>query len=131
MLKKKITYTDYDGNTLSEDFFFHLNKAELTMLEMSEVGGLEEKMKRIIKARDGAAIMDVVRDLIKRSYGEKSPDGRRFVKSEAMFEAFEQSEAYSELFMELCTSADAMSDFVKGILPSDLAKATEQAQLPE
>ena len=134
MLKKTITYTDYDGNPRTEEHFFNLNKSELTMLEMSEQGGFEKRMRRIIQAQDAPAIMDTFRDIIKRSYGQKSPDGRRFIKSEALVEEFEQTEAYSELFMELCTDANAASDFIKGIMPQDIvamAEKSERDKLPE
>lgn len=127
MLKKTIKYVDYDNNEREEDFYFNLSQAELTTMQMSEVGGLEKKLDNIIKAQDAPRIMEMFRDIIRRSYGVKSPDGRRFIKSDALSDEFEQTEAYSILFMELCTDADAAASFVQGILPKDLADEVKKA----
>lgn len=124
-------YTDFEGNERVEDFFFHLSQAELTMMQMSEVGGLEKKLERIIKAQDAPKIMETFRDIIRRSYGVKSPDGRRFIKSDALSDEFEQTEAYSDLFMMLCTNADEAGKFVKGILPKKIADEVEKAEKAE
>lgn len=126
MLKKTIKFVDYDGNEREEDFFFNLTQAELTTMQMSEVGGLEKKLENIIKAQDAPRIMEMFRDIIRRSYGVKSPDGRRFIKSAEISDEFEQTEAYSILFMELCTDAEAASAFVNGILPKNLAEEVKK-----
>ena len=118
MLIKNITYTDYDGNERNETFYFNLSKAELMELEMSIDGGWAERIQQIVNAKDVPTLSKIFKDLILRSYGEKSPDGKRFVKSAALSEAFTQTEAYSELFMELITDPDAASDFMNGILPA-------------
>lgn len=118
MLIKNITYTDYDGNERNETFYFNLSKAELMELEMSIDGGWAERIQQIINAKDVPTLSKIFKDLILRSYGEKSPDGKRFVKSSALSEAFTQTEAYSELFMELITDPNAASDFMNGILPA-------------
>lgn len=121
MLKKPITYTDYDGNSRTEDFYFNLTKAELTMMDLSAEGGLEKKISKMVQQQKAPLIMKTFEDIILKSYGEKSDDGRRFIKSQELSEAFKQTEAYSELFMELLTDADAAAAFVNGILPKDLA----------
>lgn len=126
MLKKTITYTDFDGNERTEDFYFNLTKAELTMLTLSHAGGLEKHLDKIIKAKDQPSIMKNFREIIKLSYGEKSDDGRRFVKSEEIYQNFEQTEAYSILFMELCTDSKAAGEFVNAILPKDLVDEVEK-----
>lgn len=118
MLKKTITYTDYNGNSRTEDFYFNLSKAEIAGMELSATGGLEKTLTNMVENQDGKQIMETIRDLILNSYGEKSVDGRRFVKSKEMSEAFAQTEAYSELFMELVLDADKSAAFVKGIIPS-------------
>lgn len=118
MLIKNITYTDYDGNERNETFYFNLSKAELMELEMSIDGGWAERIQQIVNAKDVPTLSKIFKDLILRSYGEKSPDGKRFVKSSALSEAFTQTEAYSELFMELITDPNAASDFMNGILPA-------------
>lgn len=117
MLKKTITYTDYNGAERTEDFFFNLTKAEIMEMEMSTSGGLAEMIKKIVAAQDAPAIIKVFKDLVLKAYGEKSPDGKRFIKSEEIATAFSQTEAYSQLFMELATDANAAADFVNGIIP--------------
>ncbi len=122
MLKKVITYTDFNGNERTEPHYFHLSKSELMRKEMSVSGGLTEKIKRISEKMDAPLIMEVFEDLIYSSYGEKSDDGRRFVKSKELTEAFVQSVAYDALYIELITDADAAAAFFKGIIPDDLSK---------
>lgn len=122
MLKKTITYTDYSGNERTEDFYFNLSKAEVMEMEMSTSGGLAQMIQRIVAAQDAPAIIDIFKKLILKAYGEKSPDGKRFVKSEELSTAFSQTEAYSQLFMELATNADEAAKFVNGIVPAEAAK---------
>ena len=120
MLKKTITYTDYNGVEHTEDFYFNLTKAEVMEMELSTVGGYTETLNEIIKANDVPTLVKLFKGLILKSYGEKSRDGKRFIKSEELTSAFTQTEAYSNLFIELSTDADAASAFVKGILPQNL-----------
>lgn len=135
MLKKTITYEDFNGETISEDFFFHLSKAELVELELSHEGGLSEALQKIVDAEDGKAIVAEFKNIILGSYGQKSIDGKRFVKNQALREEFESTEAYSTLFMELVTDADAASEFINGVIPQGLAdeaaKVTSLAPVPE
>lgn len=130
MLKKPITYTDYNGVEKTEDFYFNLSQAEIMEMEMSTAGGLAEMIQRIVAAQDAPAIIKIFKDLILKAYGEKSPDGKRFIKSEELATAFSQTEAYSNLFMELATDADAAADFVNKIIPatkeSSYKKITKQ-----
>ena len=120
MLKKTITYTDYNGSERTEDFYFNLSKAEIMEMEMTTSGGLAEMITKIVAAQDAPAIIKIFKELVLKAYGEKSPDGKRFVKSDEIAEAFSQTEAYSILFMELATDADAASKFVNGIMPADV-----------
>lgn len=126
MLKKTITFTDYNGVERTEDFYFNLSKAEVMEMELSTTGGLAEMINKIVSAQDTPSIVKVFKDIILKAYGEKSPDGRRFIKSEELSEAFSQTEAYSELYMELSTNAEAAAKFVNEILPD----APEKASLP-
>ena len=119
MLKKTITYTDYDGNKRSEDFYFNLTKAEITEMEMTTTGGMQKMLEKIVAEQDAKRIIEIFKDLILRAYGEKSPDGKRFIKSKELTEAFAQTEAYSDLFMELATDANAAAVFVNGIIPHE------------
>lgn len=117
MLKKTITYTDYNGQERTEDFYFNLNKAEITEMEMSTTGGLTEMINRIVAAKDAPSIIQIFKKLILKAYGEKSLDGKRFVKSDELSTAFSQTEAYSKLFMELATDDKAAANFFNGIIP--------------
>lgn len=132
MLKKTITYTDYNGEERTEDFYFNLSRAELVMMESSKLGGMRAYYERIIQAKDNVAIMECFRDLIRMAVGEKSPDGKRFVKSEEYATAFEQSEAYSELIIELLSDEHIALNFIQGILPPSIQKevSKQAAGLP-
>lgn len=118
MLKKTITYTDYNSVERTEDFYFNLTKAELMEMEIGTTGGMADMIKRIIDAKDAPAIIKIFKELVLKAYGEKSADGKRFVKSEEISNGFAQTEAYSQLFMELATDADAAAAFVNGIIPN-------------
>lgn len=128
MYKKTIKFTDYNGAEREEDFYFNLSKAELMELELSVNGGLTEMVHKIVKAQDSASIVKVFKELILKSYGEKSLDGRRFVKSQEISDSFEQTEAYSMLFMELSTDEKAVLEFINGIVPSDLSEEMNNRQ---
>lgn len=124
MYKKTITYTDYDGNERNEDFYFNLTKAELMEMDLSEDGGMENRIKRIVNSRNTKEIIEVFKDIILSSYGEKSPDGKRFVKvinGHSLSEDFAQTEAYSELFMELATNDKSATEFISNVIPKQLA----------
>ena len=122
MLKKTITYTDYNGAERTEDFYFNLSKAEITEMEMGVKGGLTETITRSVAAQDSPAIIKIFKDLILKAYGVKSPDGKRFEKSEELSTEFAQTEAYSNLFMELAFDANKAAEVINGIVPADLAK---------
>lgn len=117
MLVKKITYTDYNDNKRTEEFCFHLSKAELSEMEVSAKGGLMHKINTMVEEKDTEAIFMFFKDLIGRSYGVKSEDGRRFIKSKEITESFYQTEAYSVLLMEIMSSTENASAFVNGIIP--------------
>lgn len=138
MLKKTISYIDFNGNEVTEDFYFNLTKAELAEMELAETvikgeqqtGGMVEKLNAVAKSGEGRLIIEVFKDIIARSYGVKSEDGNRFIKSPELFEEFSQTEAYSELFMSFVTDADAAAQFINGIMPADIAKKTQEAPQP-
>lgn len=117
MLKKTIKYLDFDDNERTEDFYFNLTKAEVAEMEMSSEGGLTRLLQKIIAENDSKRMVEHFKDLVLRSYGEKSLDGKRFVKTQELRDAFAQTNAYSDLFMELATNAQAAADFVNGITP--------------
>jgi hypothetical protein len=138
VLKKSITFEDLNGQQVTEDYYFHLTRANLVEMQMSTndtyekdgevLEGMQAKMQRIIDAGDGAQIMATFKDLILSSYGKKSPDGRQFIKTPELRQEFEMSEAYSTLFMELCTDAQAAADFVNGIVPKGMDQEIAKLQ---
>lgn len=125
MLKKLIKYTDYNGKERSENFYFYLSKAELMEMELGTVGGMQNLIQLIIDKQDIPEIIKAFKMIILKAYGEKSADGVRFIKSEELSNAFTQTEAYSVLFMELISNADAAAAFINGIVPKDLARKEE------
>lgn len=120
MLKKIITYTDYNGVERTEPFYFNLSKAELMEMELGVTGGMTEMLDKIIAAKDAPSLMKTFKEMIMKSYGIKSDDGKRLIKSEELSIAFTQTEAYSVLFMELITDDKAAADFVNGIIPNEI-----------
>ena len=133
MYAKTMTYTDYDGEERTETFYFNLTKAEIAEMELSSTGGLEQTIKEIIAAKDNAKLVQLFKGLVLKAYGVKSPDGRRFIKNDELREEFSQTEAYSDLFMELVSDAGAAADFINKITPNvpgkDEAFAKEKARL--
>ena len=130
MLKKSITYETFDRDTVTEDFYFHLSKADLVELEASHKGGLQAYIQRVIDAEDGAAIIEEFKKLVAMSVGKKSPDGRRFLKTEEIRQDFMSSPAYDVFFMELLTDAGKAAEFVNGIVPSNLERELEAIPKP-
>lgn len=117
MFKRPITYTDFDGNQVTEDFYFNLTRAEIAEMEVSTEGGYANMLQKIGQSKNGAEIMHLFKSFILNSYGIKSEDGKRFKKSKEISEEFEQSAAYDELFTEMITNADEAIKFVSGIFP--------------
>lgn len=128
MLKKTITYPDLDGNPVTEDFYFNLSKAEIAEMELSHKGGFSGYLRKIIEDEDGAAIISTFNDILLMSIGRRSEDGKRFVKSDEIRDEFMQTEAYSQLFMEMVTDSSAAASFVESIVPSDMKEALAKGQ---
>jgi len=124
MLKKTITYTDYNGTERTEDFYFNLTKAEILEMELSTEGGLQQMIEKIIAAQDMPALSKYFKEIILMSYGEKSPDGKRFIKNQEIRDEFAQTEAFSELYVNLATDDVAAADFINGVVPA--APVTEE-----
>lgn len=135
MLKKTVKYVDYEGKAREEDFYFNLNKAELMRMNLSTPGGITKQLRHISQQMDVPAIMETFRTFILDSYGVISSDGKRFIKTPQLKEEFEQTEAYSEIFMELCTNAEAAADFIAGVVPKEVGdefrKQYKSGELPE
>jgi hypothetical protein len=126
LLKKTITYEDFNEEMVSEDYYFHLSKAELIELEMGHEGGLAASLQRIVDAKDGKGIIEEFKNIILSAYGKKSDDGRRFIKNQTLRDEFESSEAYSTLFVELVTNTDAAIEFINGVIPKGMAEEAER-----
>lgn len=120
MIKKTITYTDYDGLERTEEFRFNLTKAELMDMELTTVGTFSKLMQKIIDEKDMVRLAKYFKELILKSYGVKSDDGKRFIKSPELSEAFSQTEAYSELYMELLGNSEYAVEFIQQVMPKDL-----------
>lgn len=120
MIKWTIKFTDYNDEEVTEDFYFNLNKAELTDMQFKVNGAYRQFIERIVNTRDVQKLGEEFKSLILNSYGEKSDDGRRFKKSQELRDDFEQSPAYPVLYMELLSDADKATKFVRGVLPKDL-----------
>lgn len=118
MIKQTIKYTDYDGTEREEDFYFNMNKLEATKFGFSQEGGIEEYVKRIMSNKDNKKILELFEDFILACYGEKSSDGKRFIKSPELTEEFKQTEAFVELYFKMASDADFASDFIKRVLPA-------------
>ena len=131
MFKKTVTYTDYNDVERTEDFYFNLSKAEMTEMELTKEGTLSEWMQKVIDAQNVPELVKLFKEIVLKSYGEKSLDGKRFIKNEDIRTAFEQTEAYSQIFMELVMDANAASEFVNGIMPADVRQAAAKIEEKE
>ena len=132
MLKKTITYEDFNGTERTEDFYFNLSKSELTEMQLTTDGGLNEKLQKIVKAKSQAEIINKFKEIILAAYGEKSDDGKYFIKKKngvKLAEQFEQSPAYDKLYMELATDAEVAEAFVNGTIPQDLIQKETPATI--
>jgi hypothetical protein len=134
MIKKTVTFEDFNGKTVTEDYYFNLSRMELIDMDVDSPEGFAKKLQNVIDSNDGRQILSTFKEIILASIGRKSADGKRFIKSAEIREEFTQTDAYSELFMELSTDADAAAQFVNGIIPASLAnevaKQSETVELP-
>lgn len=129
MRKETITYTDYNGVERKEDFYFNFTKAELLEMELGTTGGLSEMIQKIVDTKDVPAIIKIFKEIVLKAYGQKSADGKRFIKNDELTTEFSQTEAYSNLFMELAFDADKASKFINGVVP-EMPDANKPAALP-
>jgi len=131
MLKQDITYENFDGEQVTETFYFNLTKTEIIELEVGYEGGLEATIKRIISTQDNKQLIAEFKRIVLLAYGQKSDDGKRFVKSDQLREEFSQTAAYDELFIKLASDADFASNFIKGIIPKSIVADVEKAEVAE
>jgi len=126
MIAKTVKYKDFNGVEREEKYFFNLTEAEVTEMEHSVNGGLGESIKQIVAAQDTVQLIKIFKELLLKSYGEKSLDGKRFRKTDdkgvPLSIAFSETEAFSTLFMELANDDVKAAEFVNGIMPSNLSE---------
>lgn len=127
MIKITKTYVDYNDVERTEEFCFHLTEAEVTELELSKQGGISAYINSIIAAKDMPELIKLFKEIVLKAYGQKSLDGRRFIKNQELTEEFSQTEAYSMIFMELATDSDKASEFINGIMPKKLIEQANKA----
>ncbi len=127
MLKRNITYDDFNGDTVTEAFYFHFSKPELIKMEVGKEKGMEAYINLIAKTNDRAKVLALFEELILMSYGEKSPDGKRFIKNEQLREEFSQSAAYAQMFMDLTMDVNVAVEFIKGVMPKDMGAELDKA----
>lgn len=131
MIKKTITYSDLDGNPVTEDFWFNLTEAEVTKMELSQAGNsLSEYLKKIVEANNGAEIISIFEEILSKAYGLRNEDNKAFDKSPEISRHFMATDAYNLLFMELVTDADASSEFINGVVPRSIKDNPEKPMLP-
>lgn len=128
MLKKTIKYVDWDGNEREDDFYFNLTKTELVKMQMKGHGAFADKIRAIIKAKDTIELINLFDEIALMAYGEKSPDGRRFMKSEEISKSFTETPAYDALYFELVSDPEKFAAFINMLIPEDLAKQVEEMQ---
>lgn len=127
MLKRSITYKDFNDQMITEDFYFNLSKSELVELEFEKGESFGDRLRKIVNTRDNPGLVTEFKRLILLAYGEKSDDGKRFVKNDTLREEFSQTAAYQELFVEMATNEDVLLNFIKGIMPADMSAGLDQA----
>lgn len=127
MYKITETYTDYDDNQRTEDFYFNYSEAELADLQFSVPGGLAGMIDKIIKTNDMPKLVELFRELIQKAYGEKSNDGRRFMKSPELTKEFTETVAYSQIYMRLATDSKAAQEFINKVVPKSMKDKMQQA----
>lgn len=120
MLKRPITYENFDDVEVTEDFYFNLSKPEIIDMEVEHKQGFKAMIEEIINTEDRKGLVEQFKKMVLLTYGVKSEDGKRFIKNEQLREEFSQTAAYPALFMELATNDGAAAEFLIGVLPRDL-----------
>lgn len=127
MLTREINYVDFNGEKVTEKFYFNISKPELVEMEVEYKEGLGQKIQNIIDSKDYKQLIRIFKEIILLSYGQKSEDGRRFIKNDTLREEFVQTAAYHVLFMELASDANSAAEFLKGVLPTDMTGDIDKA----
>lgn len=130
MLKKTVTYKDFNDQQVTEDLYFNLSADEWMEMEVDHEEGFGEFLKKIIADGNNKIIFAEFKKFILAAYGQKSADGRRFTKSPELSHEFSQTAAYQELFLEIATDGDKMGDFFNGLMTKEMADRFSMAKLP-
>ena len=130
MYTRSFTYKDWNDVERTEEFRFNLTKAELMEMQYEQEGGMREYLDKIIKSNNQKELMRLFKDLVLKAYGEKSEDGKYFIKNDEIRQRFASTPVYSELFMELSTDSKVAADFVNGIMPADIDRSGLKKVLP-
>lgn len=130
MLKKTFKYTDYNGVEREEDCYFNLTRTELLQLDLTSEGSFQDIVNKIIQTQDKKALWYLFKEIVLTSYGEKSLDGKKFLKSRERSDEFACTPMFDELMVELCSSEEAVNKFIDGIIPADVAEGTRQSVAP-
>lgn len=125
MFKDHRIYTDYDGETREEDFYFNLDERDITKMELGTKGGLDKLIEKIAAEKDFPKIIELFEQLIDASYGEKSADGKHFIKDPEQLKLFKSTQAYSDLYMQLATDPDFAATFVNNVVPKSMSKGKQ------
>lgn len=122
MLKKTITYENYNGDTVTDDFYFNLTKVECMELEYSFGANntLSNTITTLVESKDIGALIAAIKKILLMSYGVKTPDGNRFIKNDSVREEFEQSPAFEKIYWDLVTNQDEAASFISGIVPQNV-----------
>lgn len=128
MFSDKITYEDFNGNTVEEEVFFNISKMEALELEASYPHGYASFLEKVAQSDDNLLALKAFKDLVKLAYGVKSEDGKRFVKSDEEYEKFESSPVYDEVVIKLISDGDYALDFVLGAFPNSNGETKEAIQ---
>lgn len=126
MLKRTVTFTNYDGEEVTQDFYFNLTNAEIVEMELSTPGGLSTMLQRIVNTKDIPETVKLFKEIMLKAYGQKSADGNRFIKNQQLTDDFVASPAFSELYMELAFDSDAATKFINGVIPADAASKIQE-----
>lgn len=124
MIKQSISYVDYNGENQTEDFYFNLSKAEILEMMVADEN-IVESLQNLAKNGTATQAMNWFKDLIQKSVGEKSEDGKRFVKSPEITKNFMESPAFSEFLFDIIQNPAKSEPFVQGLLPNDVLAAMQ------
>lgn len=118
MVAKKITYTDFTGKEITEVFYFNLTQVELAEMNLNIDGGFDQLSDRFKQKPDAAQMVDIFKALMHKAVLEKTPDGKRYVKSKEISDSFVASDAYSQLFIEMILSenSDNVLNFLSKVI---------------